>query len=796
MERFVRYHDFRITVLTSCLFRIEESPAGKFHEELTQLVASRDFPDVPFRAFEKSKKLVLKTAGAELHFTGALKTSYFLEKKRKLYLNNKSNLGGTYSNLDGMDGAVLRYGNAESRPGLGVCSRTGVSILDDSASYCLDKDGKVTFRNPDRKDCYVFFFPNLYEEAVKTFFRLSGYSPRLPRYAFGNWWSRFYNYTQESYLYQMTTFAQENVPFTVATIDMNWHPSNTNGRNFFKDVGKSVKEFYYRDKDGKQVSYCQGFGDPKDWIIGWTGYSFNKPLFPDYRQFFKDLHGLGLAITLNLHPANGIGFFEDQYLACCQDLGIDPKEKKSIPFNVLDPKLLKDYETNILHPYEKDGVDFWWYDWQQGSQSSLPGLNMLWALNHTLYRDRASQTDQPLILSRNCGLGGQRYPIGFSGDTFQTFATLAYLIKTTSMASNIGFPYWSHDIGGHQQGEKNGDLYLKFVQFAVFSPILRLHCSSEEMLSKDPDLFLGGYGELVKKYLRLRHQLIPFLDSENQKIHTSGIPLLRPLYYAYPNDRQAYAFADREYFFGPDLLVAPLRTSEEAEGFTSERIYLPQGEFYDPIHGYHYQGRRILTVYRQRGEMPLFLRKGAFFLQDSSREGNSLAFPKELSLTTTLGQGSYDLVEAEKGQELITHFINETASSQGRMSLTFSGSPVSFQPERIYQISLLNVFTLPKLSLTGGTLIKATAVSGHLVLTLKAKDFKTPVILTLTAPTSGMTQLKHDLGERLRYLDGPNANRIRLYQDIQKAKSGKALRSLIQESGLSELARKALTELL
>jgi alpha-glucosidase (family GH31 glycosyl hydrolase) len=147
------------------------------------------------------------------------------------------------------------------------------------------------------------------------------------------------------------------------------------------------------------------------------GYSFNKPLFPDYRQFFKDLHGLGLAITLNLHPANGIGFFEDQYLACCQDLGIDPKEKKSIPFNVLDPKLLKDYETNILHPYEKDGVDFWWYDWQQGSQSSLPGLNMLWALNHTLYRDRASQTDQPLILSRNCGLGGQRYPIGFSGDT-------------------------------------------------------------------------------------------------------------------------------------------------------------------------------------------------------------------------------------------------------------------------------------------------------------------------------------------------------------------------------------------
>jgi hypothetical protein len=156
-------------------------------------------------------------------------------------------------------------------------------------------------------------------------------------------------------------------------------------------------------------------------------------------------------------------------LKCCQDLGIgSERRRKSIPFNVLDPKLLKDYEDNILHPYEKDGVDFWWYDWQQGNQSALPGLNMLWAINHYLYWDRARQTDRPVILSRYCGLGGQRYPIGFSGDTFQSFATLRYLVKTTSMASNIGFPYWSHDIGGHQQGHKDGDLYLKFVQFAVF----------------------------------------------------------------------------------------------------------------------------------------------------------------------------------------------------------------------------------------------------------------------------------------------------------------------------------------
>jgi alpha-glucosidase (family GH31 glycosyl hydrolase) len=601
MVNSVLYRDFRLSVLTPGLFRIEKSKEKAFHGNKTQLVDFRDFDAVPFTSEEKNGELILRTEKAELHFTGSIPTSYFLSHRKKIFLNNDQNLGGTYSNLDGMDGAVRLYGLADSYPGVGVCSRNGVALLDDSRSYCLNEKEEVTVRNPDEKDVYVFFFPEDYEEAVRTFFRLSGVSPLLPRYVFGNWWSRFYNYTQESYLYQMEQFKEENVPFTVATVDMNWHPSNTNGRNFFQDVGRDVSEFYHKDKSGREVSYCQGFGKPTDWIIGWTGYSFNKPLFPDYQRFLKDLHALGLHVTLNIHPANGIAFFEDQYGKCCEDLGLDPKKKESIPFNVLDPKLLKDYEDNILHPYEKDGVDFWWYDWQQGNQSALPGLNMLWAINHYLYWDRARQTDRPVILSRYCGLGGQRYPIGFSGDTFQSFATLRYLVKTTSMASNIGFPYWSHDIGGHQQGHKDGDLYLKFVQFAVFSPILRLHCSSEEMLSKNPDLFLGGYGELVKRYLRLRQSLIPYLDSENYHINAEGETLLRPLYYSYPKDEKAYSYAEKEYFFGKDLLVAPFFTPEDKDGFTSEKIYLPEGEYVDPVYGYSYAGKKELKVIGNAG---------------------------------------------------------------------------------------------------------------------------------------------------------------------------------------------------
>jgi alpha-glucosidase (family GH31 glycosyl hydrolase) len=127
----------------------------------------------------------------------------------------------------------------------------------------------------------------------------------------------------------------------------------------------------------------------------------------------------------------------------------------------------------------------------------MAGLDPLWSLNHYHYLDNAKEKENPLILSRYAGVGSHRYPLGFSGDTEITWATLDYLPYFTATASNVGYTWWSHDIGGHHRGEKEDELFVRHVQFGVLSPINRLHCSNWETLSKEPWYFLNGAGEIA-----------------------------------------------------------------------------------------------------------------------------------------------------------------------------------------------------------------------------------------------------------------------------------------------------------
>ena len=162
----------------------------------------------------------------------------------------------------------------------------------------------------------------------------------LPDYAFGNWWSRYYSYTQEEYINLMDKFKKENIPFSVAVIDMDWHTVET--------------------PEESRIDH------PRFWN-GWTGYSWNKKLFPDYKAFLADLRKKGLKTSLNLHPSNGVGFQEDMYEEMAKACGIDPESRKLVKLDLLNPDFMEKYFDILHHPYEEDGVDFWWMDWQQGT---------------------------------------------------------------------------------------------------------------------------------------------------------------------------------------------------------------------------------------------------------------------------------------------------------------------------------------------------------------------------------------------------------------------------------------------
>lgn len=189
---------------------------------------------------------------------------------------------------------------------------------------------------------------------------------------------------------------------------------------------------------------------------------------------------------------------------------------------------------------EEDGVDFWWIDWQQGTTSEVAGLDPLWQLNHYHFLDQANRKHDPLILSRYAGPGSHRYPIGFSGDTVITWASLDFQPYMTITASNIGYSWWSHDIGGHMSGYKDEELSLRWLQFGVFSPINRLHSSSSAFTSKEPWNFEPTIATIMKDYLQLRHALLPYLYTANVHTHEQGEPLMQPMYYRYTEIDDAY----------------------------------------------------------------------------------------------------------------------------------------------------------------------------------------------------------------------------------------------------------------
>ena len=112
---------------------------------------------------------------------------------------------------------------------------------------------------------------------------------------------------------------------------------------------------------------------------------------------------------------------------------------------------------------EKQGVDFWWIDWQQKGGSSVRGIDPLFMLNHTRYLYSARKGDAGLTFSRYAGPGSHRYPVGFSGDSFITWDSLAFQPYFTATAANIGYGWWSHDIGGHMHGIRDEELQTRWL---------------------------------------------------------------------------------------------------------------------------------------------------------------------------------------------------------------------------------------------------------------------------------------------------------------------------------------------
>jgi alpha-glucosidase (family GH31 glycosyl hydrolase) len=326
-EAIVATGNVRFTVLASRLIRLEYSRDGIFEDRPSQPFWYRKQP-VP--AFKKSiSDKMIEIESDDLHLRYRLSRFGFTRWTLSITLKQTGvtwrygdssrragNLKGTARTLDG------DFGNTRLEDGL--LSRAGWSLVDDSRSLVFNEKGWLEPRTREENDLYFFGYGTDAAACLHDFTRIAGPIPMIPRYILGNWWSRYWEYSQDELQSLMEEFRSRDIPLSVCIVDMDWHLTKT--------------------------------GNKSD---GWTGYTWNRELFPDPPGFIRWLHEQGLQSALNLHPARGIHPHEEQYEAMAKWMGVDPSSKEPIAFEATDPRFVEGYFDILHHPYEEMGVDFW-----------------------------------------------------------------------------------------------------------------------------------------------------------------------------------------------------------------------------------------------------------------------------------------------------------------------------------------------------------------------------------------------------------------------------------------------------
>lgn len=584
----------RFTLLTPFLVRLEWSATKTFEDRASFAFTHRLQPVPEHRVRRGKGEIVIETQGLTLTYRDTPKgftaqtLSIALKTMEEKVLwtpgtKDKGNLRGTTRTLDMVSGA------APLEPGL--LSRDGWSLYDDSGKIVFDgSDWPWAVHRADRKaiDWYFFGYGRNYRLALQDFMKVAGRIPLPPRYVFGSWWSRYWPYTDKEFQALVAEHDAHDVPLDVLVIDMDWH------------------------------------------LPGWTGYTWDPQYFPNPDKFLQWCQKRGLRTTLNLHPADGVGKHEAQFTRMAQAMGLDPATVDRVPFDCTSRRYMDAYFDILHHPEEKRGVDFWWLDWQQGSVSGMEGLDPLPWLNYLHWtdmernRERASRY-RPLAMSRWGGLGNHRYPLGFSGDTYCNWESLAFQPYFTSTSANVGFIYWSHDIGGHQPGRCEPELYARWVQWGALNPVLRVHSTRNPEAERRIWTFPPDVYDSAKKAFHLRTSLVPYLYTAARLAHDEALALCRPLYHDWPELSAAYDATD-EYMLGPDLLAAPVISPGNPRSRCALRtVWLPPGEWIDFYSGEVHSGPTTIERLVPLDEIPLYVRAGAILPMTSSRRAEDVA---------------------------------------------------------------------------------------------------------------------------------------------------------------------------
>lgn len=649
-ENMVIGKNYRFTFLTDRLVRLEYSPAGKFEDRPTQRVVFRKFPQVNFNVSQTEMLLQIATSYFTLSY---VKEKPFTSGKftpgnnLRIALNNTEriwyyphpevrNFGGITYSLDDFTGN-LKFEK-------GLYSTDGFAYIDDSDSEVLDSNGNFLPRDNKELDLYVFMYRKDLGLCLQDYYSLTGYPMLLPRYTLGNWWYKNRKYTNEELNTLVSNFKENQIPISVILLGNKWHAPN----------------------------------DP---------FQFDNSMI-EIDSLKKMLQEHQIKLGLTIEPDKTVPMNTLSYQTISSATGTALNEYNFFP---LDTNNLNLYATYGFRNWLEQGIDVLYIDYQNSKdKKSLAKLDhYAYAMYGLLLNKRGA------VVSRNHQIAAHRNTIIMTGKTKVDWNTLAILPRYNATASNNGISYVASAIGGYYGGIEDFELYIRYIQLGVFSSMLILASDGGKYYKREPWRWNISQLEMIKKYLKLRYKLIPYLYTESYIYSKNGSPIVQPLYYKYPKiyDEPLYK---NQYFFGSKILVCPItKRKNVVMNRVVQRMFIPEGTWYELESGKKYLGNKYYMSFYKDEDYPVFCREGSIIILSLDE---TTELPKNVEVDVFPGcNGEYQLYEDDgisnnykNANFAITNYTFQYQPNSYELVIQNLGNPGIIPDTRNYTIRFKN----------------------------------------------------------------------------------------------------------
>lgn len=645
----VKGKKFRFTFLSDRLIRLEYSPTGSFEDRISQRVIFRKFSEVKYTKTQTESLIQLSTSYFTLNYD---MNKPFLGSKLAPGSNLNILLNGTdkmwyYKHPEARNFGGLNYSldnfSGKLKLGKGLYSTDGFAVLDDSDSYVLDNNNFIK-RNEDNIDIYVFMYRKDLGLCLQDYYKLTGYPSLIPRYSLGNWWNKNQEYSVMDIQKLMTKFHEEEIPISNFLFSNKWHES-----------GEPL-EFNHKLLNEKQL-----------------------------RQLFNSYN---LKLSLSIDPSDKVVEGSNTYNNIKGVVGDINGDYSFLPMNSQQINL---YSSYGIRSWISLGVDAFYVDYDNCKDNQTLAL-----INHYIYSMYGLMLNKRVVvLSRNHSMSTHRDTVIFNGKTKVDWETLSILPQYQMSASNNGVSYVASPIGGYYGGIETFELYIRYIQFGVFSTFLILSSDDGRYYKREPWRWNISEEEIIKKYLRLRYKLIPYLYTESYIYSKSGSPVIQPLYYKYPKiyDEPLYR---NQYFFGSEMLVCPIvKKKNLVMDRVVQRMFIPEGIWYELESGKKYVGNKYYMSFYKDEDYPVFCREGSIIPLSMEM---STDLPTNIEVLVFPGaNGSYLLYEDDgisnnykNGSCGLTEFNFKYTLNHYELEIQSKGNPGLLPAFRNYKIRFKN----------------------------------------------------------------------------------------------------------